>query len=296
MTRTWSMLRLLRPAGPGRPSGRSRGDYPGDHTTEAVCSLLPGLVDLLRSADPGARWSFRRLDDRHGPNVGLWFHSRPEVLREVASRTRREAGRQGWSVTADRYRLETAKYPSRAAAEQAADLATASSDFAVGLVCARAVTPRTQLATAVGHLREVVELVAGADRGSFLFSCWQSWTSGMRPDRRVELVRRADDQAGALLATAAEVSRPPRVAGHWRRYVDALHQAVGRDADGPDGAPRNYLLFDHAHLTHARLGIAVATEALAARVLRSAPDGAVGVLRPAAAVQLGRHPRALRSA
>jgi hypothetical protein len=125
-----------------------------------------------------------------------------------------------------------------------------------------------------------VSLVPQRERRAFLFVCWQQWTAALEPAHRIDLGVRAE----------IEVDSVPRwgtdgpAAGSWGRYAEATREIATAPGFTTD-APANYLLFEHAHRTHARLGLPPAAEALAARIVRSELD-ATGALAESAAPAL----------
>jgi hypothetical protein len=275
VTRNWLSFRLL----------KSLSMDHDDHAALALPAVVRELVDQLRSADVDGRWFFQRLDGHPGPSLGLWFRSTTAVLHELEQKLRAESMKRDWPLTADHYEPQRAKYASRRGVELATRLAAASSDFALDLLDGGEPLPDAQLPLAVLHLEHLVELVPERDRRSFLFLCWQHWTAGMRPGQRIELGIHADCEAETVHRAVADIRMREHLDDSWQRYLRMIRgvTASRRPTDAP---PMNYLLFDHAHLTHNRLGIPVAVEAQAARVLRAAlgrgdaaPDPATSVTR-----------------
>ncbi|MET9678278.1 hypothetical protein ABZY68_35090 [Streptomyces sp. NPDC006482] len=165
------------------------------------------------------------------------------------------------------------------------DVALASSELALAVAAEPALAPDAQLALAVWHLRHVVALIPEGSRRGFLFQCWQHWTESLTPDRRTALYDRTQAAGSAL--DDGPPAMGPAVEQRWDAYLRTLRRSVGAWTE--QGAPVNYLLFDHAHLTHRRLRIPAVTEALAARTVRAAltPSGAdlQPIAVPAAALQ-----------
>ncbi|MEU7384963.1 MULTISPECIES: hypothetical protein [unclassified Streptomyces] len=225
MTADWSFCRLFGPT-----------------SADALFSLVPDLVGLVRAEDPHALWSFRRLPD----SLVLRFRSSADIGRLA----REMDDRRLWTVRTGRYEPQTTKYLNLPETKLADELASTSSDFA--LTALR--DGRPGLTAAVWHLRRLVELIPEPDRASFLFHCRQHWVSPLTPARRVELT------------TAAEVSLEPFDAPEaWQQHLDAVRQIVTTAG----GMPTRFLLFDHAQITHNQLGVDNAGAALAARVVRS---------------------------
>ncbi|MFB7515231.1 hypothetical protein [Streptomyces sp. NPDC056144] len=158
------------------------------------------------------------------------------------------------------------------------DVTLASKELAQAVAAEPALTADEQLALAVWHVRHVVALIPEGSRRGFLFQCWQHWTEGLTPDRRTALYDRTQAAGSAL------DDGPPAMSGAteqaWDAYLRTLRRSV--HAWNEQGAPVNYLLFDHAHLTHRRLRIPAVTEALAARTVRAALTASGADLQPIA--------------
>ncbi|WP_410641675.1 hypothetical protein [Amycolatopsis sp. lyj-346] len=242
LTRNWAFFRVL---GPSSAVADRR-----------IPAIVPDLVAHLGTADDGGRWYFRRIHEPV-PHFGMWFHTRPDVLTELERRlgTRREPDTTG----------------------PGADLAWIASEFALGVLRDGVLPAAAQLPVAAYLLDRVAGLVPAADRRSFLFLYWEQWSRGMRPQQRLALAADADAQDAQSLRAAGEVFLHDRHERAVRHYLGSLRQAVLGAPRTPDHPPA-YLLFTHAHLTNDCLGITTATEAAAARVLRSAlPGGPVPV-------------------
>jgi hypothetical protein len=252
VARDWSFIRLLEPL---------RTEH-GAHFTAGLPEVVSGLAAQLRAGDAAARWSFLPLCDQHGPHVGLWFYSTPDVRTGVEHSLRAEADRRGWQVLGDDYAAPTAKYNSEHLLDRAAALAEVSSDLALALAGNGTLTGYPETTIAVLHLAYLVELIDESKRAAFLFHCWEHWSRELTPEHRVELASQAPDQIERELRTAADARLLESASEWWRRYLAGV-RANTTDLAGP------YLLFDHAHLTHQRLGISARTEALAARIVRT---------------------------
>lgn len=243
VTRDWLYLRVR----PGRP---------GDE-------VLRALAGRLRTADRGARWAFQRLVDRDGPHLGLWLHSRPEVLRELRAAARRTAPDD--PITRQRHTPVGTRYLGDVAARTATDLSQLSSEFALDLLAAGGPDPAVLFA--VTHLAQLAELLPARDRAAFLFQCWLHRAAELSAETRHELMGLARADAGAVLDAVAGQRWRPGQPAIWSDYLGRLPgvaSAPGRLEPAP------YVIFDHAHLTHNRLGIDAADEALAAQVVRTA--------------------------
>jgi hypothetical protein len=212
---------------------------------------VAALVARLRAADSGALWSFQR--DRSCIAVS-WCAS-PELSALLTDELTVAVGELGWSVVGDTYEGPTAKYGSAGLLDTATVLADISSDLA--LACAqRCLSDETVLA--VAHLSRLIELVDESARAGLLFQCWEHWSRELEPRRRREVADLAVSRAPGIVRDACSAFGR---SVDWDGYLSAVADAVAGQA-GP------YLLFDHAHLTHQRLGIGVAAEAFAARVVR----------------------------
>lgn len=241
-----------------RLSGPPQADK--DDKTQLLSDVLPGLVRYFRSADPGGRWFFQRFHN----HLELWFCSATAVRHELELRLAAECARRGWPMAMDHCGPQSECYAGTCDAE----LSLASSELALDLLNAGELREDAQLAMAVRHLRYIVELIPGGDRAAFLFFYWTYWASGMSPGQRIDLAKRADRESELILRAATDIQLLANTGDSWQRYLWAIRKAAlaRRPADG---IPANYLLFKHAHLTHNRLGIGAAEEALAARVLRT---------------------------
>lgn len=238
-------------------------------TEQAISDLVPPLVDHLRAADPDGRWFFQRTPDETERTFGLCFHSTEPVLGELEHLVEVESAKRDWAVGVRRADSAPTQYPDGQCAEFAEDLSSASSDFALDLLRMGDLGDSDeQLFTAVRHLCCLVGMTPEADRHSFLFSCWEQAASGLDPAQRIELGRRADEDAVRIVRDAAGTPDEAQTR-LWQHYLHAV-RAITTECRRHEDLPTNYLLFDHAHLTHSRLGIPPATEALAARVTRTA--------------------------
>lgn len=208
--------------------------------------VVSEIVVRLRSADPEAQWSFERT----GGGLALWLRSTDEVL---ARATRRLP----WAA-------EVAPYPPAAAhvTDQDVDcviaLSQLSSDFAMSLLRAGELPDQTRRDVAVQHVAAVAGLLSVERKSPFLFHCWQHWSRNLTPFERVDLYATARETppAGATFEDC-----PPE----WSEYLATIREILGSRLD-----TATYLLFDHAHRTHHRLGIDERAEALAALVVRQA--------------------------
>lgn len=275
MTRNWLFVRLLEHPVPDRVPERAL--FP---------SLVSELVDRVRSVDSEALWYFEPLEGRLGPHIGLWLFSRPEILQDIRRDLDRAAGERGRPVAWDRYEPPMSKYLDHATVDLAARLATASSELALGLLRDSAVAGRAGAVPGIGvaflHLALLTELLAVDDRVPFLFQCWQHWVNELPARLRAEVTRL---RRSAVEAATRQVFGLPGTgagdAGHWERYTRTVGSLVAEHASV---APVGYLLFDHAHLTHRRLGVEVADEALAAHALRTALRTGVALPEPVSAL------------
>lgn len=243
VTRNWLFVRLLKPQWMGSEN----------HPAGLLPSIVPDLAGRLRALDAGGQWAFQRMDDENGPHAGLWFSARQEVLADLESRLIETAARKQIPVSVDQQPV--VNYPTAEERAVAVALAEASSDLAIELLKDGELDADARLLAAVHHLARVVELTGG-DRAAFLFHCWQQWTSSLSPQGRIDLVHDADthdlDLSGAFHRE------------HWQRY-EARTRAIVENQN-----VAGYVLFDHAHMAHNRLGIDPRTEALAARLVRVA--------------------------
>lgn len=231
-----------------------------DHKTQILSDVLPGLVRYFRSADPGGRWFFQRFHN----HLELWFCSAAAVRHELERRLAAEFSRHGWPMIMDCYESPSAHY----IGTRDAELSSASSELALDLLNAGELRGDAQLTMAVQHLCHIVELIPGGDRTAFLFFYWTYWANGMSPGQRIDLATRADRDYELILRAAAKTQLLSNTEVSWQRYLWVVRETILTRRPNDD-IPANYLLFKHAHLTNNRLGIGVATEALAARALRT---------------------------
>ncbi|WP_155375125.1 hypothetical protein [Catellatospora vulcania] len=141
-------------------------------------------------------------------------------------------------------------------------LSAASHHLALDLL-ATGLPAAEHLRAAATHLYLLADLLRADIRAAFLFTGWQRWSAGLTPAARVALGELAQQEAVHLLRSVAQAS------GHtpWQRHGERLRTAATELRDEPQ---LPYLLFDHAQSTHERLGIDAATQAVAARALRTA--------------------------
>ncbi|TXS58187.1 lantibiotic dehydratase C-terminal domain-containing protein [Streptomyces sp. t39] len=258
MTHHWLHARVPAPYGTGH-HGISHPQPP---------ETLRELTRDLRAADRSSRWFFHWGETGRNPEIGFWAHSASPELREVENRLRTEILPSGTDSRIAYLPDTEGRPPHHQEAcdiEFADDVAMASSELALAVAREAALPDTALLALATWHLRHVVALVPEPGRKGFLFQCWQYWTEGLTPERRTELCERSRHTAPTLADGLPPMS--PEVAGAWDEYLRTLRRAAGTWA--AEGAPVNYLLFDHAHLTHRRLRIPAVTEALAARTVRA---------------------------
>ena len=258
MTRKWLSCRLSGPEWADPGSGQGPG----------LPALVSDLVSDLRQADAGGSWLFRRLRTGGDPELGIWFHATPGTLRELAECARAESAPRAARLTAEVSDEHHAAGRDSFRTEAADALSIASSEFALDIIREGGFTPERQLSLAVLHLRRLVGLVPAGDRLAFLFLCWQHWTADLSAEERIGLGIQVSLGADAALEAAGEFRMSEAADRSWQTYHRAVHALAAEQAED-DSAPINYLLFEHAHLTHSRLGIPAAVEALAARLVRA---------------------------
>lgn len=252
MAREWSCLRL---------SARQQAD--DDARLERVAEGMRYIAHIVSTHEPGVHWSFCQLGDG---SFALWLNAAREDLDHVAAEARKAAVAAG--CVAEHYDDAelSRRYSSCHTSEPARKLSAVSSEFALTALTDGGLPESRWLPLAVAHMRQVSGLIPDTDRGGFLFSCWTDWTYGTTPEQRVALA----EWVAALSTTpewSAEMGWSAELRAAWRRYLDTLRvTAIDPDAAG---SPINYLLFEHAHLLHNRLGISRGSEALAARIVRS---------------------------
>ncbi|GAA5214956.1 hypothetical protein [Streptomyces thinghirensis] len=240
---------------------------------EAGSPELSELIRPFRTAD--GIWFFDPVTDASGRGVELWFRAAPGEI--AAFRAALHTG-GGLRVAEERIAERPPVHPGGRGLDIADELAAASSELALSLAAVGAPSPQDGPDWAVRHLRHIVGLVPQRERRAFLFACWQHWTTALKPAHRVDL---------GLQAEIAAASATPDVTGPaadpWVRYTTAT-RAVACAPGFTANAPGNYLLFDHAHRTHGRLGLSLAVEALAVRIVRAEYDATGAPVTPVPSV------------
>ncbi|MFC8365799.1 hypothetical protein ACFUIY_38770 [Streptomyces griseorubiginosus] len=224
------------------------------------------LVRDLRAGDPESRWFFHWSEAAERPVIDLWTGVSAALSDEFTSHMANALGVIG--VPPENTPTVSEFRP----IEFDDDVAMASSELALAVAREPALDYRSQLVVAVWHLRHVVALIEESGRRGFLFRCWQHHTAGLTPAQRTALSARCTEAAevcdAGLPGMGADAERG------WDGYLRTLRRNARSWA--AEGAPVNYLLFEHAHLTLRRLRIPPSVEALAARTVRLAltPSGA----------------------
>ncbi|QTD95911.1 hypothetical protein [Streptomyces cyanogenus] len=226
---------------------------------------LPELVRVLRAAD--GIWFFDPAEDSPGPAFALWCRTAPERREEIRTALRAEGAVR---IVEERHGERPVVHRGARGFDLSDELAAVSSELAVALTAEGGPADQEALVWAVRHLQHVVGLVPQRDRRAFLFACWQQWSAGLAPEDRVSLGLQAEIEAESVTGQAAAgPRRGPAVS--WTRYTERT-RAIAADPAFTAQAPGNYLLFRHAHRTHARMGLPLAVEALAARIVRAELD------------------------
>ncbi|NGO67572.1 hypothetical protein [Streptomyces boncukensis] len=270
MSRAWLRLRLTTQQEDTRDAAPERAVEGARHAVRAVTRR-----------DPDADWSLLPLDDG---SLLLWFAAAFGQLDRTGAEARRAAAAAGCVARGDDDAELWSRYAPCHDSEQTRKLSTVSSAFALTVLASGGLPASRRLPLAVAHMRQVSGLVPDRDRAGFLFACWKDWTCDATPAQRVAL----EQWVTALPATPewrAEMGWSAEVRAAWRRYLDTL-QVTAIDPD-MTGTPLNYLLFEHAHLLHRRLGIPPGTEGLAARIVRSAALSPRPGAKPADAAVVG---------
>ena len=261
MSRDWLSFRLPRLDGP----------FTDDHAARAMTDVVPALVRHLRAADSAGRWHFRRTDEGTSGELQISFLATPVVLGELEYRLRVHADRQGWPAVVVPPPARPGPGDPGTEPELGDHLSAISSDFAMELL-GLGFDPADQFRAAAFNLRFICGFLPEKQQLPFLFHGWQHWSRALTPAHRVELGERAAVESVHIL----RISAPDELRGHWRepwnRYFDAVTASVSTHAAAPNSALA-YVLFEHAHLTHNRLGVAPSAEAAAARALRTALAG-----------------------
>lgn len=242
MTHQWLFFRLYGAAG----------------TDRFLPAVVPRLARHVRSADPEACFFFQRADGPVGPSVEVWLDAAPDVRREVTERLRREGG-GAWRPSIEPNATRSVRYPHESERDVTDELAAVSTEFALAQSSHSRPDAEEAFRLGVTHLRGVVELVPAPERQGFLFLCWQHWSAGLSPGRRVQLTSDAGLEAGMVQKETSEARQT---------YLSGTRQAIRRQRPGC-GLPERYLVFSQAGATHDRLGITPASGAAAALTVRS---------------------------
>jgi len=220
---------------------------------------LLDLVRDLRAVEPESRWFLHWAESAERPAIDLWAGVPADLSQEFTAHLANLLGPIG---VPPENTPTAGEFPS---IEFDDDVAMASSELALAVARESALDYRTQLVLAVWHLRHVVALVEESGRRAFLFRCWQHHTSRLTPAQRTELGARGAESGADVLREGLPAMSPDTERG-WDGYLRTLRRNT--QAWAAEGAPVNYLLFEHAHLTLRRLRVPPSVEALAARTVR----------------------------
>jgi hypothetical protein len=278
MSRTWLRVRLLPPQQTG----------PRARHAHRIAELAPALICRLRSMDADAEWHFQHLP-ASDPRLELCFRSHPAAIAAIADALRLRCAERGWQLDERDGEMhgtpvwERAAGVSHAEAQLAGALSVLSSDLALELLATGGFEAAEQVGVAALHLRLVTGLVPPHDRLAFLFQYWRHSGRSLAPSVRVELGGRAHEIAPDVASTTTRLATAARYGHLWGWYGRSLLARWERYRSGGDAPPRAYVLFQHACLTHNRLGISPEEEAVAAMALRSAmADAGAGLADPVA--------------
>jgi hypothetical protein len=244
-----------------RPSARCHGD----ESVRRVVLIVGPIVHRLLADPACCHWSFQRLSDHQtGTSVRLSFHATSSVLDELEIECEQALNERGWDTASDRDRARSDTPSDRAAMT----FSTLSSELALALFAGGGLPGAAKRAFAVAHLLRMVTLVSVADRATFLFTCWQESSARMSREQRFVITREAKRWQDCPVKEHTELAWDRRQPDDWRRYLDSVEHLIV-DAQHAE-LPVNYLLFDHARMTHNRVGIGPDNEGFAAWLLRSA--------------------------
>ncbi|MFC4507627.1 MULTISPECIES: hypothetical protein [Streptomyces] len=235
--------------------------YGGADAPPGLPTVVPRAARIVRTGDPGACCFFSRPDDPTGRSVELWVDARADVRREV-TRLLRGAPEPGWRLSAERLVERPVGHPHESERDVRDELAAVASEFAL------AVRPDGTTADgpegyglAVAHLRGLTGLLPRDGRAGFLFQCWQRWSAGLSPGRRVELATSAE-------WGEPEPSAPAPLTAALKTYLHGIEQGVRRQRPGC-GLPEHYLLFSQSASAQERMGVPAAVSASAALAVRA---------------------------
>ncbi|MGC4892198.1 hypothetical protein [Micromonospora sp. DT31] len=256
MTREVLKLRLHRPCG-SAVVVREEATVP---------TLVPALLRQLREGDRDARWRFRFCLDGSG-GVEVWLHGLPSVIDRLEQAVRLTQVPEGRIDVLSRHRIED--QDPVPAIELNELLSAMSSDLALALSTRATPEESDGVRLAALNLRLVCELLPSEDRGGFLFLLWLLGSDGATAGERLLMATRADEAASTILGLSDPDTLDKDDRGDWCAYAQKLRFLVDEYRHRP-GVLINYALFDHARLTHHRLGLSQTVEAVAARALRPA--------------------------
>jgi hypothetical protein len=214
------------------------------------------LARYLRWADQQACLFFNRTKDSQGIAFDLWLSSSRRVRQEAEAQLR--AGtRARWQLWTDDGVTRPIRHRHQSGRDVTDELAAVSSQLALTMPSAGAMSPDFAFSHAVIHLRAIAAEVPDNGRSAFLFRCWQQWCPGLCARDRVGLAADSALRAGAI---------PDEPSAAQRTYVRGTREVIGRQR--ADGLPARYLWFAQAAATHDRLAIPVAAGAAAALTVR----------------------------
>ncbi|MCX5399867.1 hypothetical protein [Streptomyces sp. NBC_00102] len=245
MNSDWLSVRLT--GEPGAP--------PDPHAVSAVAALVPGLVHgQLASAATAVPVAGVRAP----VSAELWLRAGPEVIDALEMRLRTESAGLG-------VRLHLAR-PGRPEDGTVRRLSALGEELAAAVPGAADLSPSAQAATAARHLRLLTGLLPQAQRGAFLFQCWQYWSMPFTPAVRTRLSAAAD----GLDVSGSGAGGPEDTA--WAGYDRAVRAFAEESAErGLPVLPFHW--FGHARHVHRILGVPPEAESCAALALRRALSG-----------------------
>lgn len=245
-----------------------------DRAAVVLATMVPLFAHTLRVTDPESLWSFQRQRDDPDRAVEVWARATGAARQAADAELIAAAQRAGLRWRRVAYEPEVVAFPGLEGVHQAERLFCASSELAVAQFAgAGELAPGLHLPTAARHLAGLAALLPGPTRTAFLVHCWEQWTRGMDPGRRVETYAEATRPAGTI-ARAIDGARLGTDAEHaWRVYLDQV-RAIVVDSSRTDHGPVPYLMFQHATRTHERLGVPPEIAASVAASLRVLPTPA----------------------
>ncbi|MER7187520.1 hypothetical protein ABT404_50070, partial [Streptomyces hyaluromycini] len=161
--------------------------YGGIGAPRELPAVVGRVARHVRVSDPDGCFFFSRDGDPAGGSVDLWVDTRARTRIEVAKLLRGGAPESGWRLSAERLVARPVRHPHESDRDVMDELAAVASELALAVQPDGLPGPRAAYDLAVAHLSFLTELIEPDARAGLLFQCWQHWSAGLPPWRRVEL-------------------------------------------------------------------------------------------------------------